>query len=85
MATGTPQQSVDQYVGARLRQMREAHAMNLADVGGRIGATVGTVEGYERGEERPLPADLISLAELYGVRLTDLFPEDPAQLTGHLH
>jgi ribosome-binding protein aMBF1 (putative translation factor) len=85
-ASGVPaQRSIDHYVGARLRSLREARAIDLSDVSTQIGTSEDTIARYERGEQRPPSTDIIALAELYGVRLRDLFPESHAQLTGRPH
>jgi ribosome-binding protein aMBF1 (putative translation factor) len=83
-AAGNPQ-SIDQYVGARIRSLREARGMDLSDVGARIGATAATVARHEQGEERPSPGTIIALARLFRVGLSELFPEAPGQLTGRLN
>jgi ribosome-binding protein aMBF1 (putative translation factor) len=79
------QRSIDHYVGACLMRLREARAMDLSDVSAQIGTSEDTIAGYESGEQRPSSTDIIALAELYGVRLRELFPESDSQITGRLH
>ncbi len=85
-AAETPtQRSVDVYVGARLRHLREASGIELSEVSAEIGTSEECIARYERGERRRQPSDLIALTKLFGVGLNELFPEDRGQITGQLH
>jgi ribosome-binding protein aMBF1 (putative translation factor) len=79
------QRSIDAYVGARLKRLRELSGMELSEVSAEIGTPEDSIARYERGEERPPPTDFIALAKLFGVSLPELFPEDSGQITGRLH
>ncbi len=82
---GPAQRSIDSYVGTRLRHLRWASGMSLAELGAEIGVSEASIAAYERGDERPSPREIVELVKLFGVGLSELFPENPGQITGKLH
>ena len=79
------QRSIDTYLGSPSQVLRKISGMKLSEVSAAIGTSEDCIARYERGEQRLSPTDLIALAELFGVSLHELFPEDPGQITSQLH
>jgi transcriptional regulator with XRE-family HTH domain len=66
-------------LGMRLRAIRRGQGLRLQDVeersGGRFKAVV--IGSYERGDRAVSAHRLAALARFYGVRLSDLLPDEP--------
>jgi transcriptional regulator with XRE-family HTH domain len=61
-----------QRVGPRLRQIREARHLTLADLAVRTGISKSTLSRLETGQRRPTLELLLQLADAYRVPLDDL-------------
>ena len=68
-------------VGPRLRGLREARGLSLADLSEQTGVSVSTLSRLETGARTPGLGHLVALARAYGVSLDDLvgvrFSRDP--------
>jgi len=59
-------------VGSRLREVRRARRMTLADLAARTGLSASTLSRLETGRMRPTLEQLLPLARVHGVPLDDL-------------
>lgn len=59
-------------VGARLRALRAARELTLAEVSAETGVSASTLSRLESGQRRPVLELLLPLARMYGVPLDDL-------------
>jgi transcriptional regulator with XRE-family HTH domain len=64
-------------VGGRLRALRSAHGMTLAQVSAGTGISVSTLSRLESGGRRPTLELLLALARTYGVALDELVGTPP--------
>ncbi|WP_261558204.1 XRE family transcriptional regulator [Frankia tisae] len=64
-------------LGTRLREARRARGISQAIAAERIGVSRPTLIAVEQGRRRPLPAELVSLAHLYGRQVHDLARPTP--------
>jgi transcriptional regulator with XRE-family HTH domain len=76
---GTTEEDVLAGVGSRLRALRKARAVTLADLAAETGITSSTLSRLENGRLRPTLEQLLPLARAHGVPLDDLVQ---APLTG---
>ena len=68
--------------GERIRRLRRARGMTqqaLAEATGGL-VTKQSISKYERGRSQPSPNVLRKLADVFGVKTTDLFREPPARI-----
>ncbi|RFA09242.1 XRE family transcriptional regulator [Subtercola boreus] len=64
-------------VGARLRALRTARSITLAELSAETGVSVSTLSRLESGQRRPVLELLLPLARAYGVPLDDLVGAPP--------
>lgn len=68
-------ESLAVFVGARIKELREARAWSQRDLAERAGLTAARLSRYERGSfEMPLAA-LVAVARALAVPVDDLLPE----------
>ena len=65
-------------IGLRLRAARTGAGLTLAHVAGRAGVSEGFLSKLERGQAAASIANLIQLAEVLGLGLHELFPNEGA-------
>ncbi len=84
MLSRNPIQS--ETLGADLRALRKARGLTLADLGERLGRSVGWISQVERDLSQPSVDDLRHFGEVLGVPLSMLFGQAPApaQEAGHI-
>lgn len=63
--------------GDKIRQIRTAKQMTLAEVEGRAGITDGNLSRIERGKQWVSEEVLRSIAQALNVRVADFFSDDP--------
>lgn len=63
----------------RLRRAREAKGLTQDEAAERLGETQGTISNREKGRVPVDDTALISMADLYGVRVSDLRPPDQTE------
>ena len=67
-------------IGRRIREMREAQGLTLAELGARIGVSAQAVYNWENRQAKTLKgASLIRAAEALGVDLHVLMSDEPLQ------
>jgi transcriptional regulator with XRE-family HTH domain len=64
-------------VGERLRALRRARAVTLADLAAETGITASTLSRLENGKLRPTLEQLLPLARAHGIPLDDLVQAPP--------
>ncbi|MGW3201935.1 helix-turn-helix transcriptional regulator [Streptomyces sp. NPDC001118] len=65
---------VEGFKGDRLRRARRRRALSLAELAVAVDSNPNSISRLERGEQKPPPALLRSLAEVLGVKPTYLAP-----------
>ena len=55
-----------------LKQLREKQAFRQVDVAARCNVAVQTVYAWEKGESKPRPPHIRTLAEMYEVSVADI-------------
>ena len=66
--------SIDQALGFTVNQYLFAHGMTRADLGEVLGVAGSNVSNRLRGKSRWTAADLVVVAEFFGVGVADLYP-----------
>ena len=61
--------ATDRHVGAKLRALRKARGMTLAELGRALGVTPTQVQKYERGTDRIGAGTLFYAAEAFRVEI----------------
>jgi transcriptional regulator with XRE-family HTH domain len=74
--------SIDVYVGARLRQRRTLLGMSQTKLGTAVGLTFQQIQKYERGANRIGSGRLFEFAELLDAPVSYFFDEMPAKTSG---
>ncbi|WP_460449671.1 cupin domain-containing protein [Alsobacter sp. SYSU BS001988] len=72
-AEAPPGRAADAEVGARIRALRQARGLRLAEVAARTGLSIGYLSQVERGISSPSLRVLTTLAAPLGVTYADLF------------
>jgi transcriptional regulator with XRE-family HTH domain len=67
--------AVDQQLGVRIREFREARDITQAELGALMGVSFQQVQKYEKGESSVAASRLPALCAALGVYINDLFPE----------
>lgn len=68
--------SVDQAIGSRIRECRQASGISGGSLEGRLGVSPGTISRFESGQKRVSPAQLFSLAKIFDVSVADFFQSE---------
>lgn len=69
--------SVDQYVGARVRERRILIRMTQTELGERLNITFQQIQKYEEGVNRISAGRLYEIAEIMGVDFSYFFADAP--------
>ena len=70
------QENRDRLLAGDIRALRKARGLTLAEIGLKLGRSVGWVSQVERGLSIPSLGDLRAFAELFGVPLSLFFNHD---------
>jgi transcriptional regulator with XRE-family HTH domain len=72
---GSPRNSssVDEYIGARIRERRLELNMTQTELGEKLGVTFQQVQKYEKGRNRVSAARLFEICELLEVSPASMF------------
>jgi len=76
--------SIDAFVGHRIRLRRKALGMDEENLGAALGVPVAQVRRYEQGTRRVCAAQLLAMADVLQVHFTFFFEESPASGGGLL-
>jgi transcriptional regulator with XRE-family HTH domain len=69
--------TVDAYIGARMRERRDALGLSQKQVGQMLGVTFQQVQKYEKGVNRVSAARLFEICQALKVSLSSMFERDP--------
>lgn len=64
---GEMRTGVEGFQGLRLRQLRAAHSLTLAELGERVGRSSSTLSAWENGSQLPEAESLGRLCQVFGV------------------
>lgn len=79
----TSAETIDRYLGARLRQLRKQHQMSLQTCGDILDVTYQQVQKYETGVNRLSVTSLVHLGRSFGIAPASFFDGlDAASLSG---
>jgi transcriptional regulator with XRE-family HTH domain len=69
--------SVDEFIGKRMRELR--HALNISQVGlgKELGVSFQQIQKYENGENRVSAARLFDICKVLNVSKASMFENDP--------
>jgi DNA-binding XRE family transcriptional regulator len=63
-----------QYIGRKIKVAREEKGWNYNQLGDRAGISNSNTIAIENGTTNPILSSLVSLADVLGYHITDLFP-----------
>lgn len=69
--------TVDHHVGQQVKKYRIAAGMSQGALADRLGITFQQIQKYEKGDNRIAASRLVSIAEILGVPLINLFEGCP--------
>jgi len=69
--------SVDEFIGKRMRELRRALNISQADLGRELGVTFRQIQKYEKGINRVSAARLFEICKVLNVSLSSMFEHDP--------
>jgi len=72
---------LSEFVGARIRLMREARGLTQKDLAVELGLTRTSITNMESGLQPPILEHVYSIAEALGIRAMSLLPEMTPQST----
>jgi len=73
---------MQRYAGSRLRAARQASGIRKERAALEVGRSFASLTLYENGRVTPPAHVMCTLAELYGVDVSDLFEDDRAAANG---
>ncbi|MBZ9676030.1 helix-turn-helix domain-containing protein [Mesorhizobium sp. ES1-1] len=77
----TSQEPDERLLASDIRALRKARGLTLAEIGSKLGRSVGWVSQVERGLSVPSIGDIRAFAELFGVPVSLFFSHDvPAEI-----
>ena len=81
----TEQELADkQYIGNRMRLLREAHGFSQEELAERLGTTRQQIWQYETGGDHMRIGTLFAICDIFDVRLDELLPERLIQETDEI-
>ena len=69
--------AIDLFIGARLRERRQALGISQADLAHTLGVSFQQIQKYEKGVNRVSPARLFAICKALNVSLSSMFERDP--------
>ena len=69
--------AIDAYIGARMRERRNALGISQADLAHTLGVSFQQVQKYEDGTNRVSAARLFAICKALNVSLSSMFERDP--------
>jgi transcriptional regulator with XRE-family HTH domain len=68
---------VDEFIGARMRERRQALGISQADLGKTLGISFQQIQKYESGKNRVSAGRLFDICKALNVSLSSMFERDP--------
>jgi transcriptional regulator with XRE-family HTH domain len=69
--------SIDEYIGARMRERRDALNISQTDLGKKLGVSFQQIQKYEKGVNRVSAGRLFDICKVLNVSLSSMFERDP--------
>ena len=69
--------AIDEFIGARMRECRQALGISQADLGNSLGVSFQQIQKYEKGVNRVSAARLFDICKALNVSLSSMFERDP--------
>ena len=69
--------AVDEFIGTRMRERRQALGISQAALGEQIGVTFQQIQKYETGRNRVSAARLFEICKVLNVSLLSMFEREP--------
>jgi transcriptional regulator with XRE-family HTH domain len=73
--------NVDLRVGSRLTALRQRLGLGMVEVAENAGVAVELLASFETGRRRPSPDELVTLAKILDVSVSDFFNPKPIEQT----
>ena len=69
--------AIDEFIGARMRERRQALGISQADLGKILGVSYQQIQKYEIGQNRVSAGRLFDICKALNVSLSSMFERDP--------
>ena len=69
--------AIDEFIGARMRERRQALGISQADLGITLGVSYQQIQKYETGKNRVSAGRLFDICKALNVSLSSMFERDP--------
>jgi transcriptional regulator with XRE-family HTH domain len=69
--------AIDEFIGARMRERRQALGMSQKKLGKELGITFQQIQKYETGKNRVSAGRLFDICKALNVSLSAMFERDP--------
>ncbi len=69
--------TIDEFIGARMRERRQALGISQADLGKTLGVSFQQIQKYESGKNRVSAGRLFEICKALNVSLSSMFERDP--------
>jgi transcriptional regulator with XRE-family HTH domain len=68
---------IDEFIGARMRERRQALGINQEDLAKTLGISYQQIQKYETGKNRVSAGRLFDICKALNVSLSSMFERDP--------
>ncbi len=69
--------AIDEFIGARMRERRQALGIKQADLAKTLGVSYQQIQKYETGKNRVSAGRLFDICKALNVSLSSMFERDP--------
>ena len=69
--------AIDEFIGARMRERRQALGISQTDLGKTLGVSFQQIQKYESGRNRVSAGRLFDICKALNVSLSSMFERDP--------
>ena len=69
--------AIDKFIGARMRERRQALGISQTDLGKTLGVSFQQIQKYESGRNRVSAGRLFDICKALNVSLSSMFERDP--------
>src|ERR1700681_2368233 len=73
--------AIDEFIGARMRERRQALGISQTDLGKTLGVSFQQIQKYESGRNRVSAGRLFDICKALNVSLSSMFERDPKAWT----
>jgi transcriptional regulator with XRE-family HTH domain len=77
LASPRKSNSVDVFIGKRMREFRHVNNISQVDLGRKLGVSFQQIQKYEKGVNRVSATRLFDICKALNVSLSSMFERDP--------